>query len=291
MVKVTHSCPVCSSTKTKFLLTAFHAHGKGALDKKKFDYFKCKDCQSVFLVNTKFTKKYYETYYNFDGYYTQSVGFKKSLENFFDTYSQKKKQDLITSSIKKAKKIKILDVGAGEGKFLSSLDSNIFKKYGIELDKKSYELCKKKKLTVYNEDILKKDFKREKFSVITLWHVIEHIPNPQKLLKKLATILEDDGIIVVATPNIASMGFKLAGAKWFHMDAPRHVVLFNEVGIKKLTEKNGFTVQAVQSDRFEFPLDLFWSMKQAKKNVIMFPFLKLGDKETLTYVIKKNLTI
>jgi 2-polyprenyl-3-methyl-5-hydroxy-6-metoxy-1,4-benzoquinol methylase len=292
MVKSIHICPVCSSTKTKFLLFAFHAHGKDALDKKKFDYFQCKGCQTVFLVNTKYTKKYYETYYNFEGYYPESMGFKKSLEKLFDIYSQKKKQDIITSSIKKnGKKIRILDVGAGKGKFLSSLDSSEFERYGIELDKKSYEICRKEKLAVYNEDILKRDFKKEKFTVITLWHVIEHIPNPQKLLKKLYAILDDEGIIVISTPNIDSFGFRIAKGKWFHMDAPRHVMLFTELGIKKLSEKNKFFIESIQSDRFEFPLDLFWSMKQAKKSIIMFPFLKLADKETLTYVIKKNHTI
>jgi 2-polyprenyl-3-methyl-5-hydroxy-6-metoxy-1,4-benzoquinol methylase len=292
MVKIVHICPVCSSTKTKFIFAAFHAHGRAALDTKKFDYFQCKDCQTVFLVNTKFTKKYYDTYYNFDGYYSENVGLKKILEELLDRYSQMKKQNIITSSIKKkSKKIKILDVGAGEGKFLSSLNSNIFKKYGIELDKKSYEICRKKRLTVYNEDILKKDFKKEKFTIITLWHVIEHIPNPEKLFKKLSAILENDGRIIIATPNIESKGFEMAKAKWFHMDAPRHIMLFSELGIEKITKKTGFSIESIQSERFEFPLDLFWSMKQSGKNLLLFPFLKLLDKETLTYVIKKNSTI
>jgi 2-polyprenyl-3-methyl-5-hydroxy-6-metoxy-1,4-benzoquinol methylase len=290
--KNSYTCPVCSSTKTKYFLTAFHAHGKDALDQKKFDYFECQKCQSVFLVNTKFTKNYYDTYYNFEGYYPERVGIKDSLEKMFDKYSQTRKQNIIMSSVKNNDgKIKILDVGAGEGKFLLALSPEVFEKYGIELDEKSYKICKEKKLKVYNEDILKKDFKKQKFDVITLWHVIEHIPNPQKLFEKLSSLLEKDGIIVIATPNTDSIGFRIAKEKWFHMDAPRHVILFNELGMKTVSEQSGFVMQSMRSDKFEFPFDLFWSMKQAKKNVLMFPFLKPVDKETLTYVIKKSHSI
>ena len=49
----------------------------------------------------------------------------------------------------------------------------------------------------------------EKFSLIHMSHVIEHIPNPVEWLKKAGTMLEDDGVLVINVPNKFSMSFRL----------------------------------------------------------------------------------
>lgn len=291
--KPSYTCPVCSSKDTRKSLTASHTHGGTLLDTKKFHYYMCQRCNAIFLIDTTFNKSYYDTYYNFEGYYGENAGIKKVIENFLDKCSQANKRSIITSSIDKKGKIKILDVGAGEGKFLSSLDSSHFDKYGIELDKKSSEICREKGLTVYNEDILKKDFSNKKFDIITLWHVVEHIPHPPKLMKKLSTLLAKNGRIIISTPNTKCLGFRSAKEQWFHMDAPRHVILFSEETIATLCKETTFAVESVHSERFEFPFDLYWSFKKSNSVSslsLLSPLLKFFDKETLTYVIKKSHT-
>lgn len=60
---------------------------------------------------------------------------------------------------------------------------------------------------------------------ITLWHVLEHLPLPREVLAAAAERLEPGGTLVLATPNPNSLQFRLLGARWAHVDAPRHLSL------------------------------------------------------------------
>lgn len=61
--------------------------------------------------------------------------------------------------------------------------------------------------------------------VIALWHVLEHLPRPGRLLDAAAANLAPGGVLVVATPNPQALSFRLQGARWAHVDAPRHLSL------------------------------------------------------------------
>ena len=62
------------------------------------------------------------------------------------------------------------------------------------------------------------------FDVITLWHSIEHLPDPWSMLDALPAHLDDGGTLAIATPNPLALQFRVFGAHWVHLDAPRHVV-------------------------------------------------------------------
>ena len=62
-------------------------------------------------------------------------------------------------------------------------------------------------------------------SAIALWQTLEHLPDPHAVVAAAAGNLEPDGVLVIATPNPESFGFRLLGAKWPHVDAPRHLWL------------------------------------------------------------------
>ena len=55
--------------------------------------------------------------------------------------------------------------------------------------------------------------------------MIEHLPDPDAVLEVAATNLEPGGVLAIATPNPQSTQFKLMGAHWAHVDAPRHLIL------------------------------------------------------------------
>jgi SAM-dependent methyltransferase len=63
------------------------------------------------------------------------------------------------------------------------------------------------------------------FDVIALWHVIEHVPDPWRVLEAAAAHLSPGGVLVVAAPNPEAYQFRLLGAHWAHVDAPRHLTL------------------------------------------------------------------
>lgn len=280
-------CPVCSSKKNEFAFIANNSHGNNIVSsKEEFKYYHCTACSAVFLTNVPFTSRYYACYYNFNGYYRTSSPLISFIESKLNDISYKKKEQKISDNfIFKNKKIKLLDVGAGEGSFMKRLNSSKYNATGIEIDKKSYLISKNNGMDIIYGDVITHNFGNKTFDVITLWHVIEHVPYPIKLMKKLRSLLTPKGIIVFATPNINSMGYKISQAKWYHTDAPRHVILYSKKSLEMLTSLTSTKIVKIMSDKYEFPLDLFWSTNGLVRFFSLF--LKLFDQETITCIIKK----
>jgi SAM-dependent methyltransferase len=281
-------CPVCKSKSIKPFLNARGTHGKDTISREIFTYYVCNICQVIFLVGINFDAGYYKKYYFFTG--NPRTSFLGEIEKFITGLSYNYKQKIILSSVTSPNKtIRVLDVGCGQGGFLKNLDDRKFEKFGIELDRKEYQICKNKNLNVYSSDIMNMDFKGNTFDAITLWHVIEHIPHPVKLFVKLDKLLKKGGKLFISTPNTSSFGFKIALGQWFHMDAPRHVILYNSFSMLALCKDSSFEVEKIQSERFEFPLDLLWSLKgQYKYFYPLYPIIKGLDSETLLFVLKKK---
>ncbi|HXT84036.1 MAG TPA: class I SAM-dependent methyltransferase [Verrucomicrobiae bacterium] len=290
-MKKKYICPICSSDNISNYLKSSNQHGKKLLQiKKKFNYYRCNNCDVTFLSGIAIDKTYYQTYYSFPESENNVPKFKK-IENKFAEYSNNFKKGIIEQFVNNKKKIDLLDIGCGTGNFIASLDKSKYNAVGIERDKTEYQIAKEKNITVYCSDILRQNFEDRKFDVITLWHVVEHIPEPHKLLKKIRKLLKKDGIVILTTPNSDALGFKIAKEKWFHLDAPRHIILYSKKGMKILGSKNDFKLIKTFSQTFEFPLDLFWSLKQSKKKYFMYPLyplMKYYSKETLTYVLTKS---
>ena len=285
-------CPVCFSDQVNLYLKTYNQHGKTLLQhKEKFSYCRCTNCQTVFLTGVAFTKNYYQQYYTFPEV-TEQSSIKNKLEKFLNKKGITKKIAVIEELVDNHKgKIHLLDIGCGAGDFLASLDNKKYNAVGIEKDKKEYTICKQKNLTVYNADIYNHNFAGEKFDVITLWHVIEHIPDPHKLLKKVKTLLKKNGVLIMATPNADSLGFKYAKEKWFHLDAPRHIILYGKKGMEELSIRNGLDIKKQFSQTFEFPLDLFWSINHLPIKYLfypLYPLMKKMSQETITYVLIKS---
>jgi SAM-dependent methyltransferase len=84
------------------------------------------------------------------------------------------------------------------------------------------------------------------FEVITLWHVLEHVPRPVELLRGLEQHLAPGGALVVSVPNLQSWQGRLFGGQWFHLDAPRHLIHFEPETLRSTLARVGFAQVAEQ---------------------------------------------
>lgn len=285
-------CLICRSINTYKILTSFNVHGSQILDKKeKFDIYKCNNCSGMFLKNVEDYEKYYKEDYFKNSLKTDNWFF-RTLVKVSERYSFRSKERLILSYLgKNFSKVKILDIGCGEGKFLENLDQNIFEKKGVEISKKASNVCNKKGLVVINNGFLEAEFGKEKYDVITMWHVLEHLKNPIAVFKKINDLLKEGGILLVSTPNTNSLGFKIGKENWFHLDTPRHLTLYCYKSFGYLCLKTNLELVMVSNEFCDYYTDLFWSLRKFKWKLLLYlfyPIVKLFSKETLTFVCQKN---
>jgi len=172
--------------------------------------------------------QYYES-----EYYISHTDNKKGLVPFLyhvvKRRSLKNKLGLIKSLKKDAKNI--LDIGAGTGDFLSFIQSESMSVTGIEPNPKARELAKNKGFFL-EEDI--KNVKGKLFDVITMWHVLEHIPNLEETIIDLESLLKPNGVLIVAVPNFYSFDAAYYKSLWAAFDVPRHLWHFSKVSMNKL---------------------------------------------------------
>jgi hypothetical protein len=90
------------------------------------------------------------------------------------------------------------------------------------------------------------------FEVVTIWHVLEHLPEPRVVLEGVRRLLAPSGRLVVEVPNFGSWQARLGGADWFHIDVPRHLLHFDRRALEGLLTRAGFTVERRQTFSLEY---------------------------------------
>lgn len=134
-----------------------------------------------------------------------------------------------------SKKGSILDIGAGTGDFLVSAKKNGWQITGIEPNEKAKNSAIKKGV---NFSSSLSDLESHSFEIITMWHVLEHVPNLEEHIIQLKRLLKPNGTILIAVPNFKSFDAQYYGRFWAAYDVPRHLWHFSKTAIEKLfTEK------------------------------------------------------
>ncbi len=145
---------------------------------------------------------------------------------------------------------RVLDVGCGNGGFLHRMQQLGWSATGVDFDPKAIENAQTKygqALTLLNTDLSKAHFPDNSFDVVTMSHVIEHVPDPVALLIEARRVLKPGGRLVVTTPNIQSFGHQRFQDCWWGLDAPRHLQIFTLAALKQCAFKASFAVVNVTS--------------------------------------------
>lgn len=136
---------------------------------------------------------------------------------------------------------RLLEIGCGSGSMLSSMESLGWRTEGIDVDPSAVSNARSKGLNVALGDLREQSYGHNTFDAVMMSHVIEHVADPVELLTECYRILKPGGVLSLVTPNIESIGSRFFGRHWFHLDPPRHLVLYNVKAIQALANKAGFT--------------------------------------------------
>ena len=196
------------------------------------DYFEVMVNTEYEMLVTYPVPKNIEDYYKSEAYISHT----DSKKTFFDKSYQAvknhtlKQKLLLLNSFKSGSK-SVLDFGAGTGDFLKICKNNNWQVLGIEPSAEARENAVKKGVHL-KENLL--DVTNQKFDVITLWHVLEHVENLKNTIKVLKSLLQPEGRIVVAVPNYKSYDAEFYKEHWAAYDVPRHLWHFSQKAIRKL---------------------------------------------------------
>jgi 2-polyprenyl-3-methyl-5-hydroxy-6-metoxy-1,4-benzoquinol methylase len=143
---------------------------------------------------------------------------------------------------------KLVDVGCGIGGFMAVMRDLGWEVEGVEPDPEAARIAREERgLKVRVGTLEGANLSPESQDVITMSHVIEHLPDPSGSLKQCYTLLRPGGLLVVVTPNVKSMGHQHFRSWWYGLDPPRHLVLFSPVTLGRFTESAGFHVRLMRT--------------------------------------------
>lgn len=238
-----------------------------------------------------------DNYYNSEDYISHTDSANNLVEKLYQyikKYNLKRKVKLINKYTNSDKKL--LDIGAGTGDFLKSSKQNGWEIYGIEPSKKARDLAFKKGVELKERlDLLD----QRSFQVITLWHVLEHLPDLELQIEKITSLLHKNGTLMIAVPNFKSYDAEHYKEYWAAYDVPRHLSHFSQFSISKLFAKSGMKVVKVKPLIFDsFYVSLLSEKYQHGKGNFLRAFLiglisniragKTKEYSSLLYILKRD---
>ena len=239
-------------------------------------------------------------YYESDDYISHTDAKRNLFEkayHFIKSIALKRKLKLINSFNSDDKKL--LDIGCGTGDFLKVAKDNNWYVSGIEPNESARLIANQKTdNTVFDIEHLSK-FEPHSFDVITLWHVLEHLPKLENHISVFESLLKPNGRLVIAVPNYKSYDAHYYKNFWAAFDVPRHLWHFSQTSISKLVQQKSMEIESTNPMTFDAYYVSLLSEKY--KNGFMNPFkafwigLRSNSKakrsseySSLIYIIKKS---
>lgn len=141
----------------------------------------------------------------------------------------------------------MLDIGCGNGLSLMEAQALGARVCGVEADPNVRRLADELGLQIHIGSLLDNPFPGQRFDLVTLNQVIEHVPSPEQLLQQLHSRLLAGGRVVLVFPNVRSIWRRLFGVRWINWHIPYHLHHFNKTGFVRMAERCGFRVRSVRS--------------------------------------------
>jgi 2-polyprenyl-3-methyl-5-hydroxy-6-metoxy-1,4-benzoquinol methylase len=147
-----------------------------------------------------------------------------------------------------ATKGNLLDIGAGTGDFLLTAKQNGWNTIGVEPSEKAKGIAINKGIKFSDST---QELESHSFDVITMWHVLEHVPNLEIQIRELKRLVKPNGTIIIAVPNYKSYDANYYGKFWAAFDVPIHFWHFSKTAIQLIFEKENIKLEKVLPMKFD----------------------------------------
>jgi len=236
------TCPLCDSDCPQ---VAYHVedwlHGLNG----SFRIVRCGHCNALYL-NPRPEGAELARYYpsDYEAFGRRALGSEPPWRRALRLYGLDKRCRTVTNLMSGGR---LLDVGCATGDFLARMRQNgSWQVTGLEMNEAAAtQGSHHYGLEIRTGSVDEVEFAPRSFDVVTLWDVIEHLPQPKASLKRIANWLRPGGWVVVRTPDAGSLYARAFGRYWAGLDAPRHLVVFDRSSLNRLAAESGFEVKRV----------------------------------------------
>jgi len=256
------NCPLCNSNKENILFSRpDYTH---QITDEPFNVVQCRKCGIVY-VNPRPTEDEIHQYYP-EEFYDININGEELLK------TKRRQLSLKYQYVSDLQPGALLDVGCQKGEFMYFMQQKGWNVRGCDFSSKPPNVFG---LDIFYGDIDLAEYPENSFDLITLWAVLEHVYNPQKMLKKLNRLLKPGGSIVMLVTNFYSLPASLMR----HDDVPRHTTLFSKKTLAQMLEQTGYI-----PDFFRFNSELFGGTYRGVFNYL----IKLLRGEKIENIVASN---
>ena len=210
----------------------------------RFTFVRCRDCSLVYQSprpTLEHVKSYYESEYIAHrqprDWGRLAPLFRRAIESL-----DRDKLRIVDRYVRLGSSSAVLDVGCGAGTFLSRVRSQHGSGVaGVDFmdlaDRPALHDVEFHRGLFYDQV-----FEAGRFTLITMWHFLEHDYDPMRSLAHARSALAPEGRLIVEVPRLDSMTFRLFGDRWPGLQAPQHTALYDRALLLKTMERAGFEV-------------------------------------------------
>lgn len=238
-------CPICQSSDIDQTQTV----KDNSISQEVFHLSKCAQCGFLFTNPQPSPDKLWK-YYESENYVSHS----KTTKGFINFWYRQVQQLNLSLKFKAIQphvpRGTWLDYGAGAGDYVKFIRSKGIKIEGFEPSETARQTATTNAVALKDTSELS-DITERSIACISLWHVLEHIPNFTEVLQYLSKRIKQDGVLVIAVPNYLSVDGRTYAENWAAYDVPRHLWHFTEEDIKNLATTLNFSLVEVKGMVFD----------------------------------------
>lgn len=237
------SCPICKSEQQELFLRCKDHTVSGEI----FQIQECASCRFRY-TDPRPREERLGDYYESEDYISHSNTSKGPINTLYKwarAYTVRKKHRTVRKLAGELP-LRILDHGCGTGEFLGQCQKKGWECYGLEPDEGARAQASELLGGHVGPPEELKELPAGHFSVITLWHVLEHVPKLQETVRELKRLLHPRGTLLIAVPNCSSPDAQHYGPYWAAYDVPRHLYHFRPSDIRRVFQDHGMKVQEVR---------------------------------------------
>jgi 2-polyprenyl-3-methyl-5-hydroxy-6-metoxy-1,4-benzoquinol methylase len=261
-------CPLCNSQQNIFVMK-----------KDGFSLVACELCTFVF-VNPRLSSEAYISTYNSPNYGHIINNLALESHDYRKTRFGIERIEAIerfhSSSLEKS----LLDIGSASGFFLEAASDRGWNAMGLELTESAVTFSRSRGNVVHQLTLEAASFGSGEFSVVTMFDVLEHLPDPLVSLKSIYDILRPSGLVYIYVPNWNSAARLLTGENSHFIWPTHHLSYFTPLTLSAALESSGFVIESIETHGLDI-IDWLWQEKNLNGNLVDFVSDKADELQFL----------